>query len=246
MIDGGRQPDVTYQYEVVGVDANRQPASLYLAYFDVTSTSYESCGVAPIAHGTVEDFGYTLRVESCAGACYDSGFGLMETFPAGLEAYVGTGIPLLFYGRIGCGGIEGCSLLVDSVVEQSCTVGVEPSSGWAMLTAEGGHAGNDLKHAIIRRWTARRDCTVKVEERCVTRRRKATACAGRLVSSREGAGDWNLHRKSADTQVSGITLKQSDTLDFVVDCGPRGDYTFDGFVDDHDHEGSERSRRRGR
>ena len=34
--------------------------------------------------------------------------------------------------------------------------------GWAQLTAEGGHAGNDLEHAVIRRWIAPHDTTVAI------------------------------------------------------------------------------------
>lgn len=29
--------------------------------------------------------------------------------------------------------------------------------GWLQLTAVGGHPGNDLKHAVVRRWTAAQD-----------------------------------------------------------------------------------------
>ena len=30
----------------------------------------------------------------------------------------------------------------------------DPVAGWSFITAQGGHAGNDLKHATIRRWVA--------------------------------------------------------------------------------------------
>jgi hypothetical protein len=52
----------------------------------------------------------------------------------------------------------------------------------------------------------------------------------RLISSREGElASWTVHDKSADTRVSGIPVKQGDTIDFLVDCGRAGDYTFDQF-----------------
>jgi hypothetical protein len=37
-------------------------------------------------------------------------------------------------------------------------------------------------------------------------------------------------QESADTRVSGISVKQGDTIDFVVDCGASGDYSFDSFA----------------
>ena len=35
-------------------------------------------------------------------------------------------------------------------------------AGWAMLTAAGGHAGNDPQHAAVRRWTAPRDMAIAI------------------------------------------------------------------------------------
>jgi hypothetical protein len=102
--------------------------------------------------------------------------------------------------------------------------------GWAMLTAGGGHAGNDLRHAPIRRWIAPRDCTVSVDGRLDHKPKEGDGVRARLVSSREGLlASWNVHRKSVATTVEGVALKQGDTIDFVIDCGPRGDYSYDQF-----------------
>jgi hypothetical protein len=99
-----------------------------------------------------------------------------------------------------------------------------------MLTADGGHVGNDLKHAVIRRWTAPRDCTVAVDGKLSHSQKQGDGVRGRLVSSREGLlASWIVHEKSAGTRVSGIALKQGDTIDFTVDCGRGGDYAFDAF-----------------
>jgi hypothetical protein len=102
--------------------------------------------------------------------------------------------------------------------------------GWAMLTADGGHVGNDLKHAVIRRWTAPRDCTVAVDGKLSHHAKQGDGVRGRLVSSREGLlASWMIRDKSADTRVAGVAVKQGDTIDFVVDCGRGGDYGFDAF-----------------
>lgn len=103
--------------------------------------------------------------------------------------------------------------------------------GWVMLTAGGGHVGNDLQHAAIRRWVAPRDCTVGVAGNVSHGQSEGDGVRARLISSREGMlASWTVHKKSADTSVSGIALKQGDTLDFVVDCGIAGDYSFDSFA----------------
>src|SRR5207249_752136 len=34
--------------------------------------------------------------------------------------------------------------------------------GWVMLSAEGGHPGNDLQHAAVRRWRAPQDGTISI------------------------------------------------------------------------------------
>ena len=39
----------------------------------------------------------------------------------------------------------------------------DPQLGWAQLTATGGHAGNDLQHAVIRRWISPIDGTISVQ-----------------------------------------------------------------------------------
>src|SRR5438132_14055359 len=38
----------------------------------------------------------------------------------------------------------------------------DPKLGWLRITADGGHAGNDLDHAAIRRWVAPRHVVVNI------------------------------------------------------------------------------------
>ncbi|MEO7156184.1 MAG: hypothetical protein ABI039_01405, partial [Vicinamibacterales bacterium] len=103
--------------------------------------------------------------------------------------------------------------------------------GWAMLSAEGGHAGNTLQTAVVRRWTAPRDCTVTVDGTLSHKSKEGDGVRARLVTSREGLlASWNVHHKSADTKVAELLLKQGDTVDFIVDCGRAGDFGFDGFT----------------
>ena len=105
-----------------------------------------------------------------------------------------------------------------------------PQTGWAMLSAAGGHAGNDQAHAVVRRWTAPRDCTITVDGTLTHPAKEGDGVRARLVSTHDGLlASWLVHRKSAQTRVTSIAMKQGETIDFLVDCGPRGDFTYDGF-----------------
>jgi hypothetical protein len=91
--------------------------------------------------------------------------------------------------------------------------------GWCLITAQGGHAGNDPAHAVVRRWTAPRDGQVTVSGTLAHGSASGDGVRGRIVSSRAGElASLNVHNKSAQTQLDGIQVKAGDTLDFVVDC----------------------------
>ena len=105
----------------------------------------------------------------------------------------------------------------------------DPAFGWAFLTAQGGHAGNDLKHATIRRWTAPEDGTVTVSGTVAHRTKTGNGVRARLISSRDGElASWRLKRLDADAKLKGVEVKAGDTLDFVVDFN--GEITDDEFV----------------
>lgn len=90
--------------------------------------------------------------------------------------------------------------------------------GWVQLTAEGGHAGNDLQHAAIRRWIAPRDAVIWVTATLRHEHKKGDGIRGRIVSSRGGSlGEWTVHNNKAETNLEKIDLKKGDTLDFIVD-----------------------------
>jgi predicted RNA methylase len=91
--------------------------------------------------------------------------------------------------------------------------------GWVRLTAEGGHAGDDLKHAAIRRWIAPRDMTVAISGTIRHEFQEGNGIRARIVSSREGQlAMWALHNQKAEAAIDAVAVKKGDTLDFVVDC----------------------------
>jgi hypothetical protein len=99
-----------------------------------------------------------------------------------------------------------------------------------MLTAIGGHAGDSPALAVVRRWTAPSDCTVSVGGRLAHTQKEGDGVRGFVISSREGQlATWRIHVKSAQTKLTGIAVKQGDTIDFVVDCGPAGNVGWDSF-----------------
>ncbi len=96
----------------------------------------------------------------------------------------------------------------------------DPALGWAMLSSEGGHVGNNVAHAAIRRWTAPSDGSVRIEGTLRLTEDKGDGVRGRLVASRSGKiGEWIVEPKSKQqkTVVEKLHLQQGDTIDFVAD-----------------------------
>jgi hypothetical protein len=90
--------------------------------------------------------------------------------------------------------------------------------GWVQITATGGHAGNDLAHAAVLRWTAPRNTTVIVRGNLGHAFSDGDGVRGRIVSSRHGQlAMYVLHNRKADTNLGPVELKAGDTIDFVVD-----------------------------
>ncbi|QDT53731.1 Planctomycete cytochrome C [Caulifigura coniformis] len=90
--------------------------------------------------------------------------------------------------------------------------------GWVQITASGGHAGNDLKHAAIRRWASPAAMTIAVKS--LVRHDVAAGdgirCA--IISSRHGSLKTQVvHNTMTELNVDSIKVEPGDTLDFVVD-----------------------------
>ncbi len=93
-------------------------------------------------------------------------------------------------------------------------------TGWAQLTAEGGHPGNTRAEGCVRRWVAPRDLTVKITGRIRHEVEAGDGVRAFIVSSREGElKSARVHNSKADLNVERVAVKAGDTLDFVVDIG---------------------------
>jgi hypothetical protein len=105
----------------------------------------------------------------------------------------------------------------------------DPKLGYCLLTPQGGHAGNDLAHAVVRRWTAPRDGAIAVSGTLAHISANGDGVRGRVVSSRIGElASLTVHNKSAQTQLETLDVKAGETFDFIVDC--RKSVTSDSFT----------------
>ncbi len=102
--------------------------------------------------------------------------------------------------------------------------------GWVLLTAEGGHPGNDTRHAAIRRWIAPEDLIVDVKGKFEQPSPQGDGIRGYVVSSRAGElARWTIApAKAADTTVARIEVKKGDSIDFIVDFN--GALGYDNFL----------------
>ncbi|MCA9056420.1 MAG: DUF1553 domain-containing protein, partial [Planctomycetaceae bacterium] len=94
----------------------------------------------------------------------------------------------------------------------------DPSIGWVLLNAQGGHPGNP-QFAAIRRWTAPAAGVVDVTGTLQHPSENGDGVRGRVVSSARGSlGEWQAHHQTKETPLSGIAVEAGDTIDFVADC----------------------------
>ncbi len=101
--------------------------------------------------------------------------------------------------------------------------------GFASLSAAGGHPGNGLAKAAIRRWVVPYDGTFAVlGEVSVVRQNNGDGVRARIISARSGlVGEWIADGGAVMTEVENLTLKRGEILDFAVDSRESG--TSDGF-----------------
>jgi mono/diheme cytochrome c family protein len=105
----------------------------------------------------------------------------------------------------------------------------DPQLGWVLLNAEGGHPGDDLQHAAIRRWIAPRDGVISISGELHHPEEKGDGIRARVVSSGSGvAGEWTAFHNKTPAAVHDIRVKRGDTVDFMTDC--RESVSYDSFA----------------
>ncbi len=94
----------------------------------------------------------------------------------------------------------------------------DPTLGWVQLTAQGGHAGNDLQHAAIRRWTAPRKATLAIRSTATHEVAAGDGIRCWVVSSRRGVlKSATVHNTQVELGIDPVEVEAGDTIDFVVD-----------------------------
>lgn len=90
--------------------------------------------------------------------------------------------------------------------------------GWLKLTADTGHPGNDMDHAVIRRWVSPISGTVNLSGKIKHETGLGNGIAARIVSSKHGVlGEWELHNSEMVVDIKEVAVEPDDTIDFVVD-----------------------------
>lgn len=102
-------------------------------------------------------------------------------------------------------------------------------TGWALLHADGGHAGDRPGMAPIRRWTAAEDGIVSIEGALGHASEHGDGVRGVIIASNLGViGDWVVQNGEVRTAVERVSIQAGDTIDFVADC--RANVTSDSFT----------------
>ena len=94
--------------------------------------------------------------------------------------------------------------------------------GWAQLSPQGGHPGNDRRHAVVRRWTAPAEGLYSVTSTVKHEPSVGDGIRAFIGSSSKGQlRAATVHASQAMMNVEELPMKAGDTLDFVVDIGGR-------------------------
>jgi hypothetical protein len=92
--------------------------------------------------------------------------------------------------------------------------------GWLKLSAVGGHPGNDLKHVVIRRWTAIADGEYSVISRVTHEPKEGDGIRAFVIHSERGVlQSATIHSSSEQLNTNSLPIWKGDTIDFVVDIG---------------------------
>ena len=95
----------------------------------------------------------------------------------------------------------------------------DPQLGWSLLTAKGGHPGEE-GFAAIRRWIAPHDGVVSIRGVLRHSPDKGDGVNGRIVSSRTGLlKEGKAANSSAITVVPRVKVQAGETIDFVCASG---------------------------
>lgn len=96
----------------------------------------------------------------------------------------------------------------------------DPSVGSPQLKAETGHPGDDAKHAVVRRWIAPSNCTVRISGTLAHEAKEGDGIrAYIIVADQPAIATWTLRTQKAETVIEEVSVRAGEAIDFVVACG---------------------------
>ncbi len=105
----------------------------------------------------------------------------------------------------------------------------DPKLGWSTLNAAGGHPGNDMNHAVTKRWIAPRDGKLRITGKMQHKHDGGDGVrATILVDGGNSIGQWTAKNNEAKTNCELIVIMAGQKIDFVTDC--IGDPSNDSFT----------------
>ncbi len=91
--------------------------------------------------------------------------------------------------------------------------------GWCTLSGEGGHTGNDLQHAVSKRWIAPRDGKLRISGKLQHKHAEGDGVRGTiLVNGGNSIGQWTAKNKEERTDSVLMLILAGQEIDFVTDC----------------------------
>ena len=90
--------------------------------------------------------------------------------------------------------------------------------GWCLIHAQGGHPGTGLEFAVVRRWVAPRDGTIRIRGTLNHPAKEGDGVRGTIVhDSQQALGQWTVLSGETKTAVETLEVRQGQTIDFVTD-----------------------------
>jgi hypothetical protein len=106
----------------------------------------------------------------------------------------------------------------------------DPKLGWVRLTATGGHTGNHLKHAAVRRWISPVEGSIRITGSMRLTEGCGDGVRAMIMHASGMAGTWVAQfGETTPIKVDELPVKQGDIVDFVADCRPSGNFSCDDF-----------------
>jgi hypothetical protein len=93
----------------------------------------------------------------------------------------------------------------------------DPELGWVNLHALGGHPGNTRAEACVRRWTAPREMTVRIESVLQHEPSVSDGVRAFVLSGKQTLQQLDVFNQTVQLDVTQLKVSKGQTIDFVVD-----------------------------